>query len=101
MKKLSLALALIFSTSTAVAANCEISWNPNPTEEEITHYSLYDGSTVVVPEIPGVTYTLPCAVGAYSVTASNKYGIESERSSSIVVGQPVSPKNIIINITIN
>ena len=104
MKYLSLVLVLLsFSAQAATIVTCELSWNANPVEEKITFYSVYrDGILLEQVKAPNVGDPVPtkhsftCDLNKYSVSASNLYGLESDKSVSIdILGQITEPAEVI------
>ncbi len=96
MKKL---LIFLFSGN-LYAADCELTWDANPTEEKITHYTVYESDNELI-QVNDTKHTMTCAAGSYSVTATSEYGLESNKSNPVIIVNPTVPKSIIINIVIN
>lgn len=94
-------IALLFCLVPVVAAayDCDITWDANPPEEQVTQYNIYfNGAPASPPSV--TTNSTTCAahgisVGRHSVevTAVNSFG-ESLSSSPLSFGAPNVPVGV-------
>ena len=114
---ISIAAAAYCGTSPAWSGTVNISWDNNPPEEQVTHYTVYsrkkgdsvtfktdilvadipvDGQPVYTKEFPDST------VQCFSATATNAQG-ESGRTNEICryIGMPNTPQGIEVTIKIS
>ena len=82
------------------AADCLLMWDANPAEERVIHYNIYKDGQLFAESVQDNSFPFICAEGSYAVTAVNILG-ESDMSSAASLVVPTTPKNVIINITIN
>lgn len=103
-------LALLLSFN-LYAADCELSWEANPTDEKVKWYTVYkDGE--VLTRISGdfesdpvpTSYQMTCDLIGYSVSATNEAGegqitqpVSMEAFQFIVPSIPGNPKIVVIN----
>lgn len=92
MKKL-LLLILLFSMSAANAKNCVFSWDAS-ISTDIEYYNLYNGMDIFIPNIAGLTHVAECQLGDFTVTAVNRFGIESDKSNNVLIKKPEAPSNL-------
>ena len=107
MKKF-LSLVLLFACLCANAADHIISWAPNPADQFIMGYCVYEqvaGVWQKRADVPGSINTVTLSgvssgLHVYSMSATNAFG-ESTKSASInaiVPSIPSPPTNIIVNL---
>jgi len=94
-------VAFLLWASFAHAASVTVAWDANPPAEQVTGYTLYEGTKALWTG-PGTTATVDLTPGPHTleVTAKNPWG-ESPRSEPVSTpGGATAPKGVVITITI-
>lgn len=85
-----LTIVLFLFTVNAYAVECVLEWDAS-VSADVTHYNLYNADAVMKDKIETLTYSFECVPGVFTLTAVNKFGIESERTEPIEVKKPDFP----------
>ncbi len=105
MKTLTTLLLSLILCAAAGAAQRTLEWDPNPPEDFVTKYVVYEKLApgwTKLGEATTTEFTLPVAPGThtYAVTAMNAAEMESERSNELTFTVTLpAPKNLKLKVT--
>lgn len=99
MKNILFILFILFSPVLS-AKECVFSWTASKSEN-VVGYNIYKDGKIIKSRNQGTEYTAECEPGVYTVTAINKYDIESDHSESVSIAKPLTPGKFIINLMIS
>lgn len=86
MKYLLIGFMALFSASVQ-AQICIFEWDESESFA-VTHYNVYKDLELLQGDIAGLSLEAECALGSYTVTAVNKFGIESDHSTELLIKKP-------------
>ena len=98
MKKLILLAALLFSANIQ-SAECLFSWDAS-VSTDVTHYNLYQDGVIYRPNINGLNIVVPCEIGSYTMTAVNRFDIESDptlESETLTIKKPAGTTGLSVS----
>jgi len=92
-------LVILLSFSTAAFAKvCTLEWDASESQDVVGYTVYADKKEIIL--LSGLSHVFKeCYAAEFAVTATNKYGIESELSESVIVGQPKMPRSIRFSVT--
>lgn len=101
--------AAIFAATSAIpsgvwAGTVSLAWDPNPAAEEVTAYTVREGTSVVWGPKPGTAATLEGVapgVHTYTLTASNSWGESSPSSPVSTPPAPSVPGGLRVTVTVD
>lgn len=101
MRRPLITLFLLLFATTAFAAPVTVEWDPNPPEEQVTHYCVQVNGTTVEPCVTATEKDLDANIGdVLTVTAHNAAGLSSLPSDPVTVPGVTSPGSFRFKVTV-
>ena len=107
-----MSVCLILAMATSAVA-LSLQWENNPPEDQVTTHTIYQSSSASGPFVkigevgscapPSCSFTLPAlspGIYYFRVTSSNLWGESAPSNIVSTPGQPNSPKNLILVLTL-